>query len=548
MSNRNFLRFIVFASLIAVVSLSCFSIFFIAPSFTKQIIKNTESEAEKVGRHLSRSFYGMDKITRDLPSGFVEIASWALVDFGLMKIKVFAPDGETVYSTSEKDIGQINERVYFHNIVAKGNVFTKLVKKDTQSLEGQVVRMDVVETYVPIMHGGKFAGAYEIYFDITDNMNDLDSLHFKTNSLLLLIAAGLMLAVMIISFIARRSFFQQEQAEKEILRQSQHLQDKNSELSVFNDVAKALSGSLELKDLLPLLLETLINRLPVLNLENKGGIMLVDGEKMVLAAHLGHDDTFMELHKDISINDCLCGLAVRTGEIVISPNSHADSRHTICYGGMRPHGHIILPLKSAQKVVGVLYLYLPVDTELGEFKRNLLESIAVQVGMAIDNARLYAETKQKSLHDHLTGLANRRLMDISLQKAITQADRYDRHLCVAMMDIDFFKKYNDTKGHDAGDRLLVEIADIIAKNCRQSDLAARYGGEEFLLIMPESDISKAHLAAERIREIIEITLNVTISAGVAMYKKGSSSAELIKAADMALYKAKGNGRNRVESA
>jgi len=112
MSNRNFLRFIVITSLIAVISLCSFSIFFIAPSFVDLIIKNTESEATKVGRHLSESFRDMDQITRDLPSDFAETAGWATTDFRLMKIKVFALDGETVYSTSEKDIGKINERDY----------------------------------------------------------------------------------------------------------------------------------------------------------------------------------------------------------------------------------------------------------------------------------------------------------------------------------------------------------------------------------------------------------------------------------------------------
>jgi diguanylate cyclase (GGDEF)-like protein len=548
MNSKNFLHVIVVTSLLAVVSLSCFSIFFIAPSFSSLIIKNTESEAVKVGKHLSESFRGMDEITRDLPSGFVEMVTHAVSHFGLMKVKVFAPDGETVYSTSEEDISIINEKDYFHQIVAKGGVFTKVVKKDSLSLEDQMVRVDVVETYVPIMDDGNFTGAFEIYFDITDNMNELDGLLFKTHSLLLLIAGGLMLALLVISFITMRSFTKHEQAEKRIIQQSFDLQEKNSELSVLNEVSRVLSKSLDLETLLPIVLETLVNKLPILNLEKKGGIMLVDGEKMELVAHLGQNDSFMEMHKDISIHDCLCGLAVRTEEIVISRNSHTDSRHTICYDDMQPHGHIIVPLKSANKVVGVLYLYLPADTEMDEFKVNLLEGLAAQVGMAIDNARLYAETKKMSLHDHLTGLANRRLMDISLKKAIGLAERYDRYLCVALMDIDFFKKYNDTKGHDAGDKLLAKIADIIAKNCRQSDLAVRYGGEEFLLIIPETDLSGAHLTADKIRMKIDMTLEVTISAGVAMYKKGSSYKELIKAADLALYKAKENGRNRVESA
>jgi diguanylate cyclase (GGDEF)-like protein len=215
---------------------------------------------------------------------------------------------------------------------------------------------------------------------------------------------------------------------------------------------------------------------------------------------------------------------------------------------MQPHGHIIVPLKSGNKVVGVLYLYLPADVEVEEFKMNLLESMASQVGMAIDNARLYSETKKMSLHDPLTGLANRRFMDITLQQAINLAERYDKPLCVAMIDVDFFKKFNDNKGHDAGDKMLTMVAQKIHSGERASDMTARYGGEEFILIMPEADLRGARLAAERIRQNIEDTLEVTVSVGVAMYNKGTSYEELIKAADMAMYKAKENGRNRVECA
>jgi len=238
MSNRNFLQFIVITSLIAVVSLSCFSIFFISPSFSNLIIKNTESEAVKVGRYLSGSFGHRDKVSRELPSGFAEKISNAIADFSLMKIKVFAPDGETVYSTSDEDIGIINEWDYFHNIVAKGDVFTKVVKKDTRSLEDHVVRVDVVETYVPIMRAGSFAGAFEVYFDITDNINELGSLLFYAHSLLLLIAAGLVLVVLVISFIARHSFIKQELVEKKNIQQSLNLQEKAEELELAKKLAE----------------------------------------------------------------------------------------------------------------------------------------------------------------------------------------------------------------------------------------------------------------------------------------------------------------------
>jgi hypothetical protein len=234
MSNRNFLRLIVAASLVTVVSLSGFSILYLSPSFTRLIIQNTESEAVKIGRHLSQAFRDMERVARELPDGFVEQAETAVDDFGLMKIKVFAPDGEIVYSTSAKEIGTMNDKDYFESIVARGGVFTKVVHKDTLSLEDQMVQADVVETYVPIMKEGDFIGAFEVYFDITGTRRELGDLLFTSHSLLLLITSGLMLAIFIISLLAGRSFKKQEAAEMKIMRQSDDLREKNNELMKIN--------------------------------------------------------------------------------------------------------------------------------------------------------------------------------------------------------------------------------------------------------------------------------------------------------------------------
>ncbi len=235
MNNIRFLRLVNVTSLIAVVSMSCFSIFFLTPSFTDLVIKNAASESVKVAHYLSEPFQKMDKVTRDLPDAFAESARQAVADFKLMKIKVFAPDGETVYSSSEEDISKMNENDYFHNIVAKGEVLTKVVQKNTRSLEDQIVSADVVETYVPVMNAGNFTGAFEVYLDITDNKNDLETLLFKSNSLMLLIAAGLLISIFFISLVARRSFIKQEEAEKKINQQSLALWNKNSELLKINE-------------------------------------------------------------------------------------------------------------------------------------------------------------------------------------------------------------------------------------------------------------------------------------------------------------------------
>lgn len=268
---------------------------------------------------------------------------------------------------------------------------------------------------------------------------------------------------------------------------------------------------------------------------------------MNLVAHLGHSEEFLNLHKGMKVGDCLCGLSAKTGEAIISINSEHDSRHTITYPGITPHGHIIIPLKARGRVVGVLYLYLPADREIDKRIFRVLLSMGNQIGIAIDHARLYMETRELSLHDPLTRLANRRLMEIMLETNITMAKRFKKPLSVIMLDIDHFKKYNDTFGHTAGDKLLVEIASILLKETRGIDLTVRYGGEEFFILLPETDLTGACEVAERIRNAVKTATGVTISLGAASYHKGiKKNEELIKNADNALYRAKQKGRNRVE--
>lgn len=550
MSNRTLLRLIITTSFLAVIILSCLSIFVLSPAYKRLIIKNTEREAVKVARHLKELLLVEENRSRvSMVPGFEQQVGMVLQDFGLMKLKLFAANGETLFSTASQDIGVINLYDYFHQQVARGEVFTKVVRKNQKSLEGQIVAVDVVETYVPIMLEGRFLGAFEIYLDITEDIKGLEELLYRTNGLMLLVASGLFAALLVISWKALLNFTAHARAERKIIEQSEELQIKNNELSVINDVSHALSTSIDLVALLPKILETVVERLAVLRLARKGGIMLIKGERMELVAHLGHPESFLALHENLTINDCLCGLAARTGELIYSANSHEDEQHTICYPGMEPHGHLIIPLHSGNKVVGVLYLYLPAGTEVEESNRELLMSIGNQIGMAVDNARLFEETKRLSLHDPLTGLANRRFLELNLGKAIDLAERYRQPLAVAMLDIDHFKKYNDTHGHAAGDELLVKVAEIISTYSRRTDHPpARYGGEEFLLTLPETRLDGARIVAERIREGIGSNLGVTVSIGLAQFVAGNSRDELVEAADAALYRAKEHGRNRVECA
>ena len=166
------------------------------------------------------------------------------------------------------------------------------------------------------------------------------------------------------------------------------------------------------------------------------------------------------------------------------------------------------------------------------------------------------ELERLAVTDELTGLYNRKSLDAKLASEIARGDRYENPFTILMIDIDHFKKYNDTFGHPAGDEILSNIGDLF-KHLREVDYAARYGGEEFFALLPHTGLSGATEVAERIRTLTEETfadqdkkeVPVTLSIGIAEFPMhGESARALIAAADAALYSAKQRGRNRVVGA
>ena len=152
--------------------------------------------------------------------------------------------------------------------------------------------------------------------------------------------------------------------------------------------------------------------------------------------------------------------------------------------------------------------------------------------------------------DSLTNIYNRRKFSKLLAQEIQRVERYDRSLSLVLLDIDHFKRVNDTYGHDTGDFVLRKITELIRENVRISDILARYGGEEFVIILPETEVEGTSIQIERMRKVIEKTSfyrvgNLTISAGITSYQRGDSYKSMITRVDKALYLAKEEGRNRV---
>ena len=189
----NYLRNFFILSLIIATTLPATVIFYIFPLFSEQLIKNIEDDALRVARHLMfmivPSINELNK--KSLPDELLNKVQKTTREYNLMKLKIFSKPGEVLYSTTSKDIGVINKNSYFQDIVAKGKVYTKIVKKGNKSLEHQVVNADVVETYVPIMKRDEFVGAFEIYYQMTAGQKRLDRLLSKSSIALVLLAISL---------------------------------------------------------------------------------------------------------------------------------------------------------------------------------------------------------------------------------------------------------------------------------------------------------------------------------------------------------------------
>ncbi|MHB8859122.1 MAG: GAF domain-containing protein [Thermoleophilia bacterium] len=164
---------------------------------------------------------------------------------------------------------------------------------------------------------------------------------------------------------------------------------RNAELDALYQVSQSIGRTQDIESLLQGALQTVVE-LDQFRLLNKGGIFLVQGDSLELVCQSGsHDQEFLDLHKSLKVGDCLCGRAAFTGEMIHTTHSKTDIYHTISYAGMEDHGHVIVPLKAHDRVLGVMYLYLPADTILDDRSLGILLSIGSQLGVAIANAASY---------------------------------------------------------------------------------------------------------------------------------------------------------------
>jgi diguanylate cyclase (GGDEF)-like protein len=239
-------------------------------------------------------------------------------------------------------------------------------------------------------------------------------------------------------------------------------------------------------------------------------------------------------------------LMARPKTNVVDGRSDSEPRMT----SIRPLAAV--PLLFQERFLGVLLVRSHESARVWqENEVLLLQTVADQVAVAVNHARLFGQLQLQALTDELTGCFNRRSFEMQLERDLQMAARLRLPLTLILLDIDNFKNVNDTYGHDAGDQVLRVLANNLREELRGVDTAARYGGEEFAIILPQADSEGALLVAERLRANVEGMVipqvgQITVSLGVATFPLNASSRDtLVVTADRALYEAKNSGRNRV---
>jgi len=335
-------------------------------------------------------------------------------------------------------------------------------------------------------------------------------------------------------------------------RCSLELGDAIDDLKLLQHAGKEISSKLEMNELLP----GVMNAFAKAGKVKKGSLMLYDKEKNILEikASMGLSERAIKNVK-LKIGEGIAGRVAQTKTPLLINDITYDKHYKEIfneYHQKRPKETILsLPLIFKNEVLGVVTLDSKISGE--QFIRNderLLSILASQTAVSINNARMY----EMAITDGMTKLYIHRYLLHRLKQEFDKAKRYRRPLSLIFADIDNFKLFNDTHGHQVGDKALLHISKLIKKCTRVTDICARYGGDEFVIILPETPKSQGMILSKRLKETVEESFfkekgqqyKITISIGLAEYTSNiNSDKDLLENADQNLLKAKKEGRNKI---
>lgn len=339
---------------------------------------------------------------------------------------------------------------------------------------------------------------------------------------------------------------------EKILVQDDFTDEELSCLREVLSVAQVVVSSLDLDEVLQ---NILCSSLGIMDMP-AGSIALYDDSlnRLQLHAHIGLSEVLTAKTNWSVSPGGLTHRILSEGQLFIIEDTEGEAffRNPLAIGeGIR--SLIAAPLKIQDKIIGILYLDDFVPRTFSQMRLHMLSILASFATMSIDNARLHVKTHLLACTDGLTGLYNHRHFLMTFDEEMARAIRYEKPLSLLMLDVDNFKRFNDQHGHPVGDKALIAVAKTLQALLRSCDFSFRYGGEEFIVILTETDLDMALIAAERLRQGIisssrEALFNVapegvTVSIGVASYPRDGVADVLIKEVDDQLYRAKREGKN-----
>jgi len=336
-------------------------------------------------------------------------------------------------------------------------------------------------------------------------------------------------------------------------RAAEQLRRQNRQLLALNAVSEALGASLELHESLGAAVDQVARLLET----DYAGVFLLGGEAhaLNLTFQRGASVPGGAVEAESTSRD-LTGAAIASGEPLFVDDISADpalAPPAARNEGLRATG--VVPLKARERPLGVLILGYRSDRRFSAGDKYLLELVGRQIGVAVENAMLYDQARQAAVTDSLTKLYDHGELWRRLEAEAERSRRYRRSLAFLLADLDDLKYINDSFGHMVGDAVLKRVAQVLTDSIRAADIAARYGGDEFAVVLPETNLQRAQTVAERILNavasepfILEGGVKgprVTMSIGVAGSSGDLGAAELVHAADKAVYRAKARGGNEV---
>jgi diguanylate cyclase (GGDEF)-like protein len=342
---------------------------------------------------------------------------------------------------------------------------------------------------------------------------------------------------------------QRERALEDLTHSFERLRSRDRESQLLVELSETLQSSLTAREAGGAIRGTL-------ELLFDGGAISVDNrndDNLDTAIAWGSDT---DVGQSFPKSDCV---ALRTRQLHVAGDSSTSCRHRV---DARASLSICVPMAAHGDVLGVFQVYSNVSTDTPTSREQAtakLSQLALAVGeqlaMALANFRLRDSLREQSIRDPLTNLFNRRYMEETFHRELSRAARDHIEIGVMQIDIDHFKQFNDTYGHDVGDLLLRAFAELLIEHFRDSDVPCRYGGEEFTLILINSPHEETEARARELqRSVLELAVNLgdgrvpppTLSIGISSYPEHGDSAEaLMRAADQALYAAKAQGRNTI---